>query len=569
MTSIVLMLFVFDAKATVYTSIADGNYNNCAIWDVGCPNNTIQNGDTVIINHVISASSSMNIKGVLEINPSGSFSNTNTIDVNALGVVSNDGYFSTLGELHLDGYFFNSSVSAIQDLHVDGYVCNTGTIQVSDETFIHGGIIECNGTLNTCELDMDNNNASEPVTGSSSSFLQGQDICCNANSSNPLDDLSADWLIDSSSVSICGLPLIPNAGDDANLSICNSVDSEINLNDLLSLNTGGVFTELTSSGSFDALTGILNANGLASGNYVFEYTAQGYNNTSDVAEFTITVSAELFSEETIAVCENEIPFEWNGTTISESGSVSVMLSSSVSGCDSTVTLNLIVNTIPTSMNDTLVCGSQLPFSWNGSTISGPGSETVTLTSSNGCDSVAVLNVSIEQLEVPVVDFSGPVSCPKDLVTFSILNENSDAVYEWNGPNGFVSSEIFNEFELTEDLMGTYEVNYSLNSCISETTFIDLEIENIFEYKTFKFPNVITANGDDVNDKIILEDFLGSCTEFELTIRDRWGSEVFRQNRGEESFQGLSIDGTDLPEGTYFYRLTFAQGDVSGFMHIIR
>ena len=150
-----------------------------------------------------------------------------------------------------------------------------------------------------------------------------------------------------------------------------------------------------------------------------------------------------------------------------------------------------------------------------------------------------------------------------------MNENSDAVYEWNGPNGFVSSEIFNEFELTEDLMGTYEVNYSLNSCISETTFIDLEIENIFEYKTFKFPNVITANGDDVNDKIILEDFLGSCTEFELTIRDRWGSEVFRQNRGEQSFQGLSIDGTDLPEGTYFYRLTFAQGDVSGFMHIIR
>jgi gliding motility-associated-like protein len=569
MTSIVLMFFVFDAKATVYTSIADGNYNNCAIWDVGCPNNTIQNGDTVIINHVISASSSMNIEGVLEINPSGSFTNTNTIDVNALGVVSNDGYFSTLGELHLDGYFFNSSVSEIQDLHVDGYVCNTGTIQVSGETFIHGGIIECNGTLNTCDLDMDNNNASVPVTGSSSSFLQGQDICCNANSSNPLDDLSADWLIDSSSVSICGLPLIPNAGDDANLSICNSVESEINLNDLLSSNTGGVFTEITSSGSFDALTGILNANGLASGNYVFEYTAQGYNNTSDVAEFTITVSAELFSEETIAVCENEIPFEWNGTTVSESGSVSVMLSSAVSGCDSTVTLNLIVNAIPTSINDTLVCGSQLPFSWNGSTISGPGSETVTLTSSNGCDSVAVLNVSIEQLEVPVVDFSGPVSCPKDLVTFSILNENSDAVYEWNGPNGFVSSEIFNEFELTEDLMGTYEVNYSLNSCISETTFIDLEIENIFEYKTFKFPNVITANGDDVNDKIILEDFLGSCTEFELTIRDRWGSEVFRQNRGEQSFQGLSIDGTDLPEGTYFYRLTFAQGDVSGFMHIIR
>jgi gliding motility-associated-like protein len=243
--------------------------------------------------------------------------------------------------------------------------------------------------------------------------------------------------------------------------------------------------------------------------------------------------------------------------------------SSTFGCDSTVTLNLFVNAIPTSMNDTLVCGSQLPFIWNGATINEAGSETVTLIGSNGCDSLATINVELELLEAPVIDFSGPVSCPKDLVSFSIANENSDAVYEWSGPEGFISNAIFNEFELTENLMGSYAVSYTLNSCVSETSYIDLEIENLFEYEAFKFPNVITANGDDINDKIVLEDFIGACSDFLLTIRDRWGSEVYRQERGEESFRGLSVDGSELPEGTYFYRLVFPQGDVSGFMHIVR
>ena len=53
---------IFSAYSTVYTTISDGSYNNCTIWDNGCPNNSIQQGDTVIINHVVNANSSMNIQ---------------------------------------------------------------------------------------------------------------------------------------------------------------------------------------------------------------------------------------------------------------------------------------------------------------------------------------------------------------------------------------------------------------------------------------------------------------------------------------------------------------------------
>jgi hypothetical protein len=469
---------------------------------------------------------------------------------------------------------------------------------------------------------MENNNSAAAVTGSSGSLIAGQDVCCTAGPSNPFDDLEDDWIIDSVSVAICVLPLIPNAGEDAIASICNSVGSVIDLNSLLSVNnTGGSFNETTSSGGFDNITGVLNAEGLLPGDYNFVFNAPGYNGTSDESEFIITVLPVLEGFESITICPSELPFvwngievteesvvtttltsavtgcdslatldlttlpdfnetenvticssslpyQWNGLSVSEAGSQSVTLSSTF-GCDSTVTLNLFVNAIPTSMNDTLVCGSQLPFTWNGATINEAGSETVILIGANGCDSIATINVELELLEAPVIDFSGPVSCPKDLVSFSIANENSDAVYEWSGPEGFISNAIFNEFELTENLMGSYAVSYTLNSCVSETSYIDLEIENLFEYETFKFPNVITANGDDINDKIVLEDFVGACSDFLLTIRDRWGSEVYRQERGEESFRGLSVDGSELPEGTYFYRLVFPQGDVSGFMHIVR
>ena len=78
--------------------------------------------------------------------------------------------------------------------------------------------------------------------------------------------------------------------------------------------------------------------------------------------------------------------------------------------------------------------------------------------------------------------------------------------------------------------GTYTAYYSLNSCVSEVAELELGIEN-FEIDEFTFPNVITANNDGVNDEITVEDYIGYCEEFNFSIRDRWGNQVFEQERG--------------------------------------
>lgn len=555
--------------SAVYTSIADGSYNDCSIWDNGCPGNLIPVGDTVVINNSVGVSLSMIIRGVLIINGSGSLATSNYVEISETGTMINDGDVVCNAEFEINGYFYQSGLATIQYLHNDGYLCNSGTINISDRVFNHGGTIECDGNIFTCELDMENNISASAVTGSSGSSIASQDVCCTAGGpSNPFDDLEGDWLIDSASVAICMLPLIPNAGDDGIASICNSAGSSIDLNTLLSDNTGGVFSELTNSGSFDAATAVLNTDGLTSGDYNFIYVASGFNSTSDTSYFYISVAEVLTSSESISLCVNELPYDWNGMSLTEAGEQTILLSSIISGCDSIATLNLFVNAIPTSTTDTLVCGSQFPFTWNGTLISIEGSQAVTLVSSFGCDSIATLNVSIEQLSTPIIDFSGPVSCPKDLVYFSV-DEEPNAIYYWTGPQGFASNETSYEFELNQDMMGTYSVYYTLNSCVSEEVSIDLEIENIFDLIEFKFPNVITPNGDNVNDQIDIENYVGYCSDFLLTIRDRWGNEVFQQERSEPSFKGDSVDGRELPEGVYFYKFSYNEGDVSGFIHIVR
>jgi gliding motility-associated-like protein len=514
---VLMFAICLNANANNYTTISNGSYNDCSIWDNGCPDNNIQLGDTVFINHVITASSSMNIFGVLIINASGNFSMDNDMDLNDIGYIFVEGIFGLDAELNLNGFFYNSGYSVIDYLHNDGYVCNSGTIKVPDRVNNHGGLIECGGTLLTCELDMEENDNAIDVTGTATAELLSQNVCCeDPGNPNPFDDLIGSYTMDSLTVSICVEILKPNAGDDASSDICNSAGSIIDLNNLLSTdaNLGGIFEEITSSGSFDAATGVFTTEGLTAGTYDFIYIANGYNSTSDTASLMMTVK-------------------------------------------------------PTSLVivDMLVCGSEIPLSWNGLSISTSGSHSVTFTNSSGCDSLITLHLTIEELEVPVVSSNSPVSCQGELLTFSV-DEISGAQYEWFGPMGYSSQNTFNELEFYQDMSGSYGVYYTLNSCVSDITYIDLVVENVFEITDFDFPNVLTANGDGINEYIDIEKYVGKCENFTLTVRDRWGVVVYNQERGDMAFSGKALTGDKLPEGVYFYTFAYGKEVVKNFLHII-
>src|SRR5437016_2351620 len=93
----------------------------------------------------------------------------------------------------------------------------------------------------------------------------------------------------------------------------------------------------------------------------------------------MTDHATRTSTNNTTICNNQLPYSWNGQTINAAGTYTANLSSEI-GCVSVATLILTVSATLTSTTNTTICTNQLPYSWNGQTINAAGTYTANLTS---------------------------------------------------------------------------------------------------------------------------------------------------------------------------------------------
>src|SRR5690606_797124 len=112
-------------------------------------------------------------------------------------------------------------------------------------------------------------------------------------------------------------------------------------------------------------------------------------------------------EETITICEAALPYTWNGQTITTAGDHTATLTSAA-GCDSVVTLHLFVDANVTGEETVTICAPQLPYTWNGQTITAAGDYSATLINAAGCDSIATLHLEVDDAIVPVFAAIGPL-----------------------------------------------------------------------------------------------------------------------------------------------------------------
>ena len=97
-------------------------------------------------------------------------------------------------------------------------------------------------------------------------------------------------------------------------------------------------------------------------------------------------------EETVDICEGE-SYVWECDTYDETGNYTKTLTT-IHGCDSIVTLHLIVHEPYDITDEPVVMCDGEPFVWNDSTYEESGIYTQTLTSIYGCDSVVTREVTI-------------------------------------------------------------------------------------------------------------------------------------------------------------------------------
>lgn len=137
----------------------------------------------------------------------------------------------------------------------------------------------------------------------------------------------------------------------------------------------------------------------------------------------------------------------------------------------------------------------------------------------------------------IQDDTACISNQVNLNAFGIQNQT----YLWN--TGSTASDI----DVTTT--GDYYVTVT-NSCNSYTDTAHIE----FILCSCSIPNVITPNGDGMNDELDID-----CVEFidqgVLQVYNRWGTLVYEKDTYDNSWDGKSSKGTVLEDGTYFYIFT--------------
>ena len=118
-------------------------------------------------------------------------------------------------------------------------------------------------------------------------------------------------------------------------------------------------------------------------------TLQTVDGCDSVVTMTLFVANTYLQTEQRTICQTELPYLWNGVTFSNAGTQSVTLQT-VDGCDSVVTMTLQVFSTYQQTEQRTICQDELPYIWNGVTFNGAGTQSVTLQTVHGCDSLVTM-----------------------------------------------------------------------------------------------------------------------------------------------------------------------------------
>lgn len=258
------------------------------------------------------------------------------------------------------------------------------------------------------------------------------------------------------------------------------------------------------------------------------------------------------------------------------------------GCTLTETVQLVVNpkvTAAVASNNVSICeGDNVQLSASGGSTykwspavglsnadianpvaspAGTTTYTVTVSNASGCTDVAQVVVNVTNK--PVVKAGNDQKMTEgQTITLNGSVDNRAATYYWTPSAGLSDpNSLHPTANPTEDI--TYTLHAATgapcNFSVTDDVFIRV-------YKKVVVPNTFTPNGDGVNDTwniTALETYPESYTQ----VFNRLGRVVY-QSRGYTKPWDGKMNGSPLPEGTYYYKIELKPGTVlAGWIAIVR
>ena len=147
----------------------------------------------------------------------------------------------------------------------------------------------------------------------------------------------------------------------------------------------------------------------------------------------------------------------------------------------------------------------------------------------------------------------------------IISNTSGAGFFTAAPNGLEINNLTGNINLSNSQVGQYTVTYTIPPnnafCFApEQTTFDIEIENC------GIPRGISPNNDGLNDFFNIEKFDVKA----LSIFNRYGVKVYHKDNYRKEWNGLSDNGKELPDATYYYLIELNNGDhKTGWVYVNR
>ena len=237
--------------------------------------------------------------------------------------------------------------------------------------------------------------------------------------------------------------------------------------------------------------------------------------------------------------------------------------------------NVVLNFIPSGGTATgsLLTGNTLNVS---NAASGSYAIEYNYTDANGCENT--LNETFVVTSPIFPEFTSSTDCFQNQTFINYTEPTGNYQYQWNVIDGGSSTAkhavihfpVYGDHNVRLTVTDSYNCSYDT----IQTVFVEEGVTP----GAFEIPNVITPNGDGVNDYLELSALMETCLDYKILILNRWGNVVYEMQGNLNAFSGKDKGGKELADGVYFYTIESDmidckspeyKGFCSGIIHIVR
>ncbi len=305
-----------------------------------------------------------------------------------------------------------------------------------------------------------------------------------------------------------------------------------------------------------------------------------YKNTAgcdSLIEQVILKDSSVTAVENKSICNEQLPYIWNGITVTKGGDSAATYTTLTSGgCDSTTILNLGVDKPPAQsiLSKTICSGQSYNLPWD-STVTSAGTYTHLYKNTAGCDSL-IEQFTLKDSSVMAVE--NKYICNEQLpyvwngITV-IKGGDQAAVYRTVSSGGCDSTTILNltisdspaqstlskticsdqsytlPWDSTVTSAGTYAHLYK-NTAGCDSLLEQVMVRDSFCVEYLFVPTAFTPNADNKND-IFKPLVSGTLLQYNFMIYNRWGKMIFFSKDPLRGWDGR-LDGLQQDAGTYIW-----------------